>query len=566
MLEQVPQPLQEGGRLGAVGDAVVAGEGQLAGAAGDDAAVRGDDGPPLDGAGREDRRLRRVDHGLEAPDPEHAQVGDREGAVAQVVEPGLPRPGLLDQLARRRGDLEDGLAVGVEDRRHEQRVVRGHGDPDVDPAEADDLAVDEAGVERRELPQRERGRPDQEVVQGGQRRAAELAQVVAEVNRTLHVDFDLERELGNLRAGGGHPLGDRALRRRQLDDRLLAAPARLGCRRRGARLGRRGRHGAAHVGLHDAPSRAAAVDPVEGHAELGGQPPGDRSRAGARARLARSRGGRGARAVDGEPRDHRAQRGRLALADRNLAQHAVDLGLVDHRRLVRLDLDERLAFRDRLAGPLEPAQDGGLLHRVGQPRHGHVDEPAGRHEVSTSSVAERIPRAPRVEAGADEDQEAEQPVRHGHRRDVAERMRGLLEEAARGDDLLDQRGAEERAQERAAAAEDAGAAEHDRTDGLQGVGLAPGRVAGADADEARDDDAARDGEQRAGDVGAEHGRVDARTEAVRPRLVRPTARNSSPTRVRRSRYSQTSVTTMAAMKTAGTGPTFVLRASVTPVR
>ena len=62
------------------------------------------------------------------------------------------------------------------------------------------------------------------------------------------------------------------------------------------------------------------------------------------------------------------------VADEDLVQHAGGLGLVDDRRLVRLDLDERLALRDLVAGLLQPLQHGRLLHRVRELRHPDVDE------------------------------------------------------------------------------------------------------------------------------------------------------------------------------------------------
>ena len=51
------------------------------------------------------------------------------------------------------------LAVGVDDRGHEQRILRGHGDADVHPAVALAPPVDERAVERGVLAQRQRRRP-----------------------------------------------------------------------------------------------------------------------------------------------------------------------------------------------------------------------------------------------------------------------------------------------------------------------------------------------------------------------------------------------------------------------
>ena len=90
-------------------------------------------------------------------------------------------------------------------------------------------------------------------------------------------------------------------------------------------------------------------------------------------RRRRRRGGRSG-ALDAQPRDHGAERGGAAVVDEDLLEHAGALRLVDDRRLVGLDLDERLALRDRIARPLQPLQDGRLLHRVGEARHRQVDE------------------------------------------------------------------------------------------------------------------------------------------------------------------------------------------------
>ena len=316
-------------------------------------------------------------------------------------------PRFLDQRAGVDGDLEDRLAVGVEDRRHEQRVVRGDGDADVHAAEADHPAVLEAAVHGRVLAQRQPGGVDEEVVHGRERRATLPAQLVAERGHALHVDRDLERELRDLGPRPRHPLDDRALGRRQVDDGLLTASARSGGGRRGRRcaLG-----GAADVRFGDPAARTGALESVQIDAELGCESPGDggrartracaggsgrgswsgRRRRGRRGRSGRCRRGRRRGAVDGQARDHVAEPGRLVLTDRDLAEHAVDLGLVHDRGLVGLDLDERLALRDRIARLLEPAQDDGLLHRVREPRHHDVDE---AQDVSASSVAVRMPRA-----------------------------------------------------------------------------------------------------------------------------------------------------------------------------
>ena len=69
-----------------------------------------------------------------------------------------------DEIARLGRDGGERLGVRVDDRGHEQRILRGHRDADVDPAVALAPPVDERAVERGVLPQRERDGLDDEVV------------------------------------------------------------------------------------------------------------------------------------------------------------------------------------------------------------------------------------------------------------------------------------------------------------------------------------------------------------------------------------------------------------------
>ena len=83
--------------------------------------------------------------------------------------------------------------------------------------------------------------------------------------------------------------------------------------------------------------------------DLGGRagPRSRRSRGGRR--RCRTGGRRPAGATDADPRDDRAERRGRPVVDDDLLEHAVGLGLVDHRRLVRLHLDEGLAAGDVVA-------------------------------------------------------------------------------------------------------------------------------------------------------------------------------------------------------------------------
>ena len=73
-----------------------------------------------------------------------------------------------------------------------------------------------------------------------------------------------------------------------------------------------------------------------------------------------------------DPRDHLADRERVALLGQHLHQHAVGVGLVGHVGLVGLDLHERLAALHLAALLHEPLEHRALLHGVGQARHRDV--------------------------------------------------------------------------------------------------------------------------------------------------------------------------------------------------
>ena len=100
---------QESRPVGAVEDAVVAGQGDGHPVAGDDLAVA-DDRHLVDRSDREDRRLRRVDHGREVVDPEHPQVGHGEGSAGQLRRRDRPVAHPRRQRPRLGGDLAQPLA------------------------------------------------------------------------------------------------------------------------------------------------------------------------------------------------------------------------------------------------------------------------------------------------------------------------------------------------------------------------------------------------------------------------------------------------------------------------
>ena len=230
-------------------------------------------------ADRKDRRLRRVQHGHELLDPEHAEVRDRERAVGEIVPLELAFPGAADEAGPVCGDLLDRLPIGVADHRHDEPVRRGDGDADVRHGEAEDLVAREVGVHRPMA--QERGRRDlrQQVAHRRLRLAVAEAsdEPLAQLQGAGHVDR--QRQLEDRRLPRlGQATRDRLARRRQLD--LLDLSGR---RRDGGRRGRLRRgDGAALDIIGDDPAFGAAagqcrdVDPLltrEPAGERGGLDP-----------------------------------------------------------------------------------------------------------------------------------------------------------------------------------------------------------------------------------------------------------------------------------------------------
>src|SRR5262245_50478488 len=105
---------------------------------------------------------------------------------------------------------------------------------------------------------------------------------------------------------------------------------------------------------------------------------------------------------------------------------------------------------------------------------GVVIPPSRGAAAEDGSIGSAMPRARaglRIHRRGEQDQRARQPILPGGAE--AEKARGAA-------DFLDEDDARERAEERAAAAEDAGSAEHHGRDALQRVVLPDGRIADAD--------------------------------------------------------------------------------------
>ena len=186
---------------------------------------------------------------------------------------------------------------------------------------------------------------------------------------------------GTSRARLGHPARDRALRAGQL---LASAVDRLRLRLRlfrgGAVAVAVGGRERLDVGLHDLAPTPGRRHRGEVDTQLGGHAPGHRCGENARRALL------GPRApVWEQPRDRRAEHNRRAFGGEDL-QRPARLGLVLHRRLVSLDLDDRVPRRHAVAGLLEPAHDRPLLHGVRQAGHPHVGDLGHAHDGAYSEA------------------------------------------------------------------------------------------------------------------------------------------------------------------------------------
>src|SRR3954452_86632 len=224
LLEDRLHAREELRRRRAAEDAVVAGDRDVHAVAGDDLAVA-DDRLALHLPDRQDRRLRRVDDRRERRHPVHAEVRDRERRARQLGRADLAVADLLGQRARLLRDLAEALPVGVEDRRDDERALAGDRDADVDAAVELEAAVLVRGVDEREVAQGDRARLDDHVVVGRHRRVlllGEPLELLAQLDRALHVDVHRQREVRDRRLRLGHPPGDDLLDPRRLLDRDLA--------------------------------------------------------------------------------------------------------------------------------------------------------------------------------------------------------------------------------------------------------------------------------------------------------------------------------------------------------
>ena len=277
--------------VGAVEDPVIADQRDGHDVARDDLAVA-DHRARLHLAHREDRGLRRVDDGAELGDAEHAEVRDRERPARELGRGDGVGPHALGQGARVARDLAQRLLVGVEHRRHDERVVGGDGDADVDARVELEAAVLVGAVGARVLAQRQRRRLDDHVVVGRHRAAQRLGrglELLAQGDGALHVDVGGDGELGDGRLGLRHPPRDDLLGARELLDadvalggaglgdargRRRGARGRCGLRARPRRRGRRGGRGLAAGAGAACAAPGAAPDAAASTSAFTIRPPG----------------------------------------------------------------------------------------------------------------------------------------------------------------------------------------------------------------------------------------------------------------------------------------------------
>src|SRR5262249_19995210 len=158
---------------------------------------------------------------------------------------------------------------------------------------------------------------DDEVVVRGKQVVPARAQVLAKARGGVHRDLGLHRQVRDRRARLAHAPCDGALGRRQRDLDDGTAPTTL--------AGLSTTRGRADVGAEDLAARPGALDGAERDAQLLRELA--RGRRGTWTR--RSGSGRpGLDAVDAQARDRPAERRRPALADEDLDEDSVRLGLV----------------------------------------------------------------------------------------------------------------------------------------------------------------------------------------------------------------------------------------------
>ena len=198
---------QELGALRAVDRAMVARERHRHGR--NDGQIAVDDGRALlDRADREDRDLRRIEDCDELLDAVHPEVRDGERPALEIGQLELPVACARHDVRAIRGDLLDGLPVGVADDGHDEPTRRRDCEADVCRSEAMELPVDEVRVDRAMADERRRDDAREHVGDGRLRLtlAEQLDHALARCDELGRIrgDGELEdRRLPCLRRDGG---------------------------------------------------------------------------------------------------------------------------------------------------------------------------------------------------------------------------------------------------------------------------------------------------------------------------------------------------------------------------
>src|SRR5687768_15450979 len=112
------------------------------------------DGAFLDGSDAEDGDLRLVDQRQPVESAEDPGIGDGESSALHFIGIQLLRSGAAGQIVDAAAQPEQVLFIRLADHRHDQPVVEGYGDAEVDVLLVDDILAVDGRVHHRELPER----------------------------------------------------------------------------------------------------------------------------------------------------------------------------------------------------------------------------------------------------------------------------------------------------------------------------------------------------------------------------------------------------------------------------
>lgn len=161
----------------------------------------------------EDGRFGKVDDRRESVDAERAEVRDRERAALQLLIREATSVGLLDELTRLTGDVEDGLAIDVTHDGDQQAVRRIDRDANMNVIEDGDRAVSPASVQRLVLVQRVRNEFGEAISDRWDDRCTRAFELFTKFDDRRDVDFSSERNGGGLLQACDHAIGDGASQR-----------------------------------------------------------------------------------------------------------------------------------------------------------------------------------------------------------------------------------------------------------------------------------------------------------------------------------------------------------------